>query len=303
MLSRCSRIVLALLVTACGEPGTASDRARPEGAGVQGPERTRSDEHEEEVRASDRGEEDRLGLRGPSPQPSPAAAGEGATREGSPSPSTSTSTSGLVAVRASVAPVLDGSLDDDAWRDAPVIAITSDYAGGPVASPTTEIRLAWDAGALYIAFDASFDAPLTAPEGPAASEEAHLYAYDVVELFVDADPATPRSYREIELGPRGHFLDIAVDLDARPHGDVSWSSGLAHAERIDDDTHRFVIEARLPASALGLGALEPRALRVGLFRITGHAPAPRLFLSRFPTGTARPQFHVPERFGTLTLAP
>ncbi|MFO0682422.1 MAG: carbohydrate-binding family 9-like protein [Sandaracinus sp.] len=199
--------------------------------------------------------------------------------------------------------MLDGALDDDAWRDAPPIAITADYAGVPVASPTTAIRFAWDEGALYVAFEGSFDAPLTAPATPPEIEAEHLYGYDVVELFVDADPSTPRTYRELELGPRGHFLDIAVDLDARPHGDVTWSSGLTHAERIEDDTHRFVVEVRLPAAALDLEALAPRAMHIGLFRITGHSPAPRLFLSRFPTGTPRPQFHVPERFGTLTLAP
>jgi hypothetical protein len=74
------------------------------------------------------------------------------------------------------------------------------------------------------------------------------------------------------------------------------------ASRVDPATHRFTIEARIPSSALGDVPLAPSTLRVGLFRI-GRADGERCFLARFPTLTPRPNFHVPERFGTLELRP
>jgi hypothetical protein len=172
-----------------------------------------------------------------------------------------------------------------------------------VTSPTTVVRIAWSPDALFLAFDCTFDPPLTAPDAGTEPEYEHLYGYDVVEAFLDADPSTPRTYREIELGPRGHTLDVAVDLDARPHGDVAWSSGTTHAEHVDDTAHRFTIEARIPVTAFDLPAFTPGDLRIGLFRITSHSPSPRVFLARFPTLTPRPQFHVPERFGVLHLVP
>ena len=194
-------------------------------------------------------------------------------------------------------------LSDPVWASCTPIEITTDYTGASVTAPTTSVRILWTDDAIFLAFDAAFDSPLTAPDAPADSEYEHLYGYDVVEAFLDTDPSTPNSYREIELGPRGQYLDIAVDLDARPHGDVAWSSGLTHAERIDDAAHHFTIEARIPATAFDRATLTPGELRIGLFRITSHAPSPRLFLARFPTHTPRPNFHVPDRFGTLTLAP
>lgn len=211
--------------------------------------------------------------------------------------------SSLRAPRAAAPPTIDGVLDDTVWSATSPIAITTDYAGGTIASPATVVRILWVPQALYLSFDCTFDPPLTAPDAPLTPEYAHLYGYDVVEIFVDADPSTASTYREIELGPRGHTLDVAVDLSARPHGDVAWSSRTEHAEHVDEVAHRFAIEARIPASALERDHLEPGDLRIGLFRITSHAPSPRLFLARFPTLTPRPNFHVPERFGRLTLSP
>ena len=54
------------------------------------------------------------------------------------------------------------------------------------------------------------------------------------------------------------------------------------------------------ASPEVLAALAPNAkLPLGLFRMEGKAP--RQYLAAFPTRTPKPNFHVPDAFGTLVL--
>lgn len=205
----------------------------------------------------------------------------------------------VIALHAAEAPVVDGALDDAAWRSARAVPIATDWRGAR-ANLETIAKMAWSPDALFFSFDCAYDALVVDDAAPTATEHVELYRFDAVEVFVDPDPATPDTYVELEVGPRGHFLDVNVDRGRRPHGDVAWSSGMTVAARIDEAAHRYRIEARVPAAALGLAALDPRALRIGLYRLAGRAPN-RLYLARFPTLTERPSFHVPDRFGHLLL--
>ena len=215
-----------------------------------------------------------------------------------------TSSDGALIARPLVGAItVDGVLDEPSWNTATAGAIDRDYAGVAVTSPETAVRIVWAPDALYLAFDGSFVGPLTAPDTATDVEAENLYAYDVVELFVDPEPASPGTYRELEFGLRGHALDLAIDRSARPRGDGAWSSGSVHAARVDEPHARFSIEARIPAAAFERATLAPGEWRVGVYRVTGHSPAPRVYLARFPTLTARPSFHVPERFGVLRLRP
>lgn len=207
----------------------------------------------------------------------------------------------VLAVHATEPIVIDGVLDEASWAAARRITIDTDWRGVEAAPHTTTVRLVWRPDALFVAFEGTFEGAIDAPGEAPALEADHLYAHDALEIFVDPEPTSPETYFEIELGPRGHFLDVAVDRSRRPRGDVSWSSGLSARTAVDETAHGFVIEAQLAASALGV-ELAPSDIRVGLFRI-GTAAGDRYFLARFPTMTERPSFHVPERFGTLRLAP
>ena len=208
----------------------------------------------------------------------------------------------IVAARVETAPVIDGALGEEAWSTASSIAIDHDGRGEPFAGLETRARLLWTPEALFLAFEGTFDGAVDAPVAPITAEYDHLYGHDALEAFLDADPSTPETYRELELGPTGHFLDVAVDRARRPRGDVLWSSGMTLATLIDAASQRFTIEARVPASAFGDQQLTASSFRIGLYRIA-RVGGDRHFLARFPTNTERPNFHVPERFGWLDLAP
>jgi hypothetical protein len=126
-----------------------------------------------------------------------------------------------------------------------------------------------------------------------------LYDEDCVEMFFTPDPAHRRKYFETELGPFGHFLDVAVDLDGG--SSTTWSSHARIATTQDAAAHAATIEAELTAPEI-VSALVPGArLPFALYRMEGTSP--RLYLAWSPPRTPKPDFHVPTAFGTLVVDP
>jgi len=203
------------------------------------------------------------------------------------------------AAHTTVAPLLDGKLDE-VWSRAPRVTWDSDYAGKATAI-STSARFLWQEGALFVLFElegAGLDN--TDRSRPTSTERSKLYEEDCVELFLAPDPKTRQHYFEIELGPFGHWFDIDVDHE---HGkeNPAWSSAVETRTLADAALHHAVIEAsfRAPevASALQAGAQLP----LGLFRSEGKGE--RAYLAWSPPRTPKPNFHVPEAFGSLVLDP
>jgi hypothetical protein len=148
-----------------------------------------------------------------------------------------------------------------------------------------ELRAAAD-GDLHIAVDAPFhgDPPPPSPPGPTPG----LWNHEVVELFLygDAD-----RYLEVELGPHGHHLVLAL------HGARNVvRQGLAI------DFRRALAGARWRGDAVVPAALLPgRPARCNAHAIHGVAAA-RRYLSAIAAGGARPDFHRPEASAALEPA-
>ena len=139
---------------------------------------------------------------------------------------------------------------------------------------------------------------------PIAEERPRLYQEDCVELFLAPDPARPRRYAEIEVGPFGHFFDLLVDRSGERKAwtsDAAWSSGLTIATWRDPAGRRAAIELAITAPELVAALAAGARLPLGLDRMEGKAP--RRYLMAFPGRTPRPNFHAPTGFGTLVLDP
>ena len=191
---------------------------------------------------------------------------------------------------------IDGEVDD-AWKAAPPLSFTTDWAGNETGI-RTNVRFAWSKRALYMLWELEGAGLNTDATRPVDVERAKLYEEDCVELFLGPDPAEKTRYFELEVGPHGHFLDVAIDR-AKKKSDVGWSSKPKIATRIDRDAHRVTIEVEVSAPEV-LAALRPGAtLPLGLYRMEGKSP--RRFLAWSPTRTPKPDFHVPEAFGVLRL--
>lgn len=191
-------------------------------------------------------------------------------------------------------PVLDGKVDD-LWGRIPAVTFATDFAGATTGT-STRARFAWASDALWALFELEGAGLNTDRSRPVDVEREGLYQEDCVEIFLDPDPATPKRYYEIELGPFGHWFDLEVDA-GKPT--VGWSSGARVRTTQDAAARRAIIEVRL-ASPDMVKLLVPGArLPLGLYRMEGKSP--RSYLAWSPPRTSKPNFHVPEAFGRLTI--
>ena len=186
----------------------------------------------------------------------------------------------------------DGQLDEAAWDDATPARIEyalDDCTARPELS--TAVRALWSDKYLYLAYEAPY-AELTMAESGSDSERLGLWEEDVVEFFVDSDPASPNSYQEFEWAPNGERLDVQIAL---PQKDFAWSGLVESVAKIDRDHKVWRVEARIPLASLcrqtPTGGTRWRA---NLFR---HDVASGAFLAWNPTLTDTT--HAPDRFAFL----
>ena len=210
---------------------------------------------------------------------------------------------------------LDGRGDDEAWKSAPVAEWDTDYAGTHTGI-VTRARFLHAADALYALFELERTGLHVDRTRPTDAPRPKLYEEDCVELFLTPDAGKPHQYYEMELGPFGHYLDIDVDLDTKK-SNTAWSSKARIATTQDPASGRATIEAKLEAPeivrALAAARASGTALPIGLFRMEGGAStgaqgepprtSPRRYLAWSPPRTTRPNFHVPQAFGTLVQVP
>ena len=186
----------------------------------------------------------------------------------------------------------DGDLTKPAWKKAEWRKFDHDMSG-KVRYPQAETRVASLGSARYTT--------LNVYEGEdQAKERWELWERDVVEVFVNPEPARVNHYYEFEVAPNNQWIDLEIDKDKTPFNDAKWNSGFDHATRVDSEHHVWTCEMRIPVAAMGDERLTAGAVwRANFFRADGPGgDAQRRFMSwsAIPEGKS---FHVPTRFGRL----
>ena len=134
--------------------------------------------------------------------------------------------------------------------------------------------------------------------------DAPLWQEDVVEVFLA--PVGLERYYELAVNPLGTTFDAVVDS---PDGeretmrvDTGWTcKGLRASIRGTTEGKIVMVDTMLaiPFAALERGAPRPgETWRANLYRVD-RSPQGDMFAAWSPTGRRPPDFHVPERFGTL----
>lgn len=223
--------------------------------------------------------------------------------------------------------VVDGRLDDVAWRDVPWTEDFTDIEGALRPPPRfrTRVRMAWDDTFWYIA------AELEEPDlwATITRRDAVIFHENDFELFVDPDGDT-RRYGELELNALGTVWDLLLDRPYREGGkpDNGWTiEGLRVAvglngtlNRPEDRDRGWTVELAIPwraMTATGWSGLPPTAgtrWRVNFSRVEWDL---RVVNGRYlqatdpVTGKARPEhnwvwspqgvinMHIPERWGVV----
>ncbi len=184
------------------------------------------------------------------------------------------------------APVLDGALDDECWKNATVIApfVTNDF--GKMAKDQTEVMVCWDAERLYLgarmkmADPAKLKAALT-------RRDADVYTEDCIEFFFDPDDAQ-KSWFQLDANPLGTLMDIASS------GGKAWDADWQAKCSIGKDG--WTAEAAIRFSSFGRN---PRAGDVWGFNVGREVPATGEISCWSCTGG---KFHNLSRWGHLVFA-
>lgn len=195
----------------------------------------------------------------------------------------------------------DGNLQKAAWRKAAWVRFDHDLSGRPrFTQAATRAASCWSARQVYFAFHCRYSRlNLYRGEDP-ARERWELWKRDVVEVFLNPQPARMRHYYEFEVAPNNLWIDLEIDQDKTPFHDASWNSGFEHATRVDRSKRVWTCELRIPLAALGVRSLRAGTeWRVNFLRADGKgSDAQRRLLAWSPIRAGR-SFHVPASFGIL----
>ena len=204
-----------------------------------------------------------------------------------------------IAVRMTELPDADGFPTPSSWEIAAPLRFNTDWQGKN-ADPEreTEVRLLWTSEWLFLRFHARFRVITVFPAAEANGRRDQLWDRDVAEVFLQPDPSQLRRYKEFEVSPNGSW----IDLDIAPGEKHDLKSGLRRRVVLSETKKTWVAELALPMKCL-VEQFDPAATwKVNFYRVEGVAE-PRYYSAWQPTGTAAPNFHVPETFGELVFLP
>ncbi len=108
-------------------------------------------------------------------------------------------------IKTSRAPVIDGDLSDDVWKEVPWTDYFRDIATGADAKFKTRAKMLWDDRYLYIAIEME-DRDIRARE----MNRDSVMLDDDIEVFIDPD-GDGRDYLDFEMNAKGDIFDGVVE--------------------------------------------------------------------------------------------
>jgi len=184
----------------------------------------------------------------------------------------------------------------DDWSRARPVVFCANWKGEQ-ADPQrkTEVRMLWSSQSFYLRFEARYREIYIYSE--ANQRRERLFLRDVAEVFIQPNSTEGKHYKEFEISPNGNWLD----LDIAPTGGSNLMCDVKTKAIILNEKHLWVAELAIPMKCLARNFDRNADWRLNLFRIEGQGPD-RFFSAWRPTQTERPDFHVPEVFGTLKFS-
>lgn len=181
----------------------------------------------------------------------------------------------------------------EAWRKAKAVTFCTDWRGGnPDPQRETEAKILWSAERLFIQFRCRFRGIYV--YGGGNRRRDRLWERDVAEIFIRPGNDDQYHYKEFEVSPNGDWLDLDIN-----RGEKSLLlCDLRSRVSVDFEASIWTAVMGIPFSSL-CDSFDPQdSWRLNLFRIEGEGQE-RFYSAWIPTHTSRPNFHVPEVFGTL----
>jgi len=204
----------------------------------------------------------------------------------------------IFATRISGDLALDARRSAPQWAHAEPIRFSADWQGKN-ADPAleTEARVLWSPEMLYLRFVCHYRELFAFDDSDPNGRRDHLWDRDVAETFLQSPPAVGKNYKEFEVAPNGMW----IDLDIFPAGLADLKSGLSRSVYVDKAKNIWTAELAIPMKSLTQHFDPAQSWRANFYRVEGKAE-PRKYMAWQATNTPEPNFHVPEKFGTLRFA-
>jgi hypothetical protein len=216
----------------------------------------------------------------------------------------------VAVARFATPPIIDGKLDDEVWKSAPLLGPFVDPRDGralPDKPATGWARIGWDDQRLYLAFvvrDAKPDSPYKRDDA-----DPHIWgAASGVEIMLQPGNFDDnREYYEIQTDIAGAVFDTRWDDYMQPlvrngtnttFGHMDWSANLERAAT--KLSGFYTVEVALPWSALvaGRAPIPPRPGDVWRMNLYAFRDGQRLATSWSPIRGAG-NFHKSSKFGRI----
>lgn len=193
---------------------------------------------------------------------------------------------------------VEGFPGPSSWERALPIQFNADWQGKNAdAARETEVRLLWASETLFLRFRARYRTITVFADAEPNGRRDQLWDRDVAEVFLQPDWANLRRYKEFEVSPNGFW----IDLDIAPGEKHDLKSGLKRRVIRHAEQKIWIAELAIPMKCLVTRFDPAKTWRVNFYRVEGKEE-PRFYSAWRPTGTAAPNFHVPEAFGELVFA-
>jgi len=204
----------------------------------------------------------------------------------------------IIATRIAGDLALDARHAAPEWTHAEPIRFSADWQGKNTdPGLETEVRVLWSPEMLYLRFACRYRELFVFEDSDPNGRRDHLWDRDVAEAFLQPPPAVGKNYKEFEVAPNGMW----IDLDIFPAGLADLKSGMTRSVYIDKPKKVWTAELAIPMKSLTQHFDPAQPWRANFYRVEGPSE-PRKYLAWQATNTPEPQFHVPERFGTIRFA-
>lgn len=149
------------------------------------------------------------------------------------------------AVRATVAPAIDGNLSDACYANAPVLRDFVLLDKGTPAAEQTEVRVAYDDENLYFAIHCR-ESQMAETVATSTGHDANVFADDCIEIFIDSNH-DHFTYRQFAVSLCGATWDGSGDAAGiSPAANLQWTAKTARTE------DGWNAEVAIPFASLGL---------------------------------------------------
>ena len=201
----------------------------------------------------------------------------------------------VTAVRLSQQVDTNGFPVEAEWERAAPVYFARDWQGNNEdPQRQTKVRVLWTERELYLRFHCRYRTIHVFPDADANGRRDELWDRDVAEVFLQADRFGEKYYKEFEVSPNGQWLD----LDITPQGLSHINTGMRTLVNLDEKNCEWTADLAIPVEALTPHFDPANPWRVNFFRCEG-VDQNRLYSAWQPTNTPEPNFHLPEKFGSL----